>query len=141
MKTNSLRRGVLFRLLCLLCMICMTLGSCVTHGEAPGETEPDTPTHVLHYTVNDPDSGTIIGETEQQLAEGQGSATVCAVPQPGYVFSGWSDGVQSDIRQNDMIEKDTKITANFTLDVQPLELPMIYLTTENEAEITSKTEY
>lgn len=141
MKTNSLRRGVLFRLLCLLCVICMTLGSCVTRGEAPGEEEPDTPTHVLHYTVNDPDSGTIIGETEQQLAAGQGSATVCAVPEPGYVFSGWSDGVQSDIRQNDMIEKDTKITANFTLDVQPLELPMIYLTTENEAEITSKTEY
>lgn len=57
--------------------------------------------------------GTIVGETEQVVTTHYGSTTeVTAVPDKGYTFISWSDGVTKAIRQDRLIECK-KLTAYF----------------------------
>ncbi|MDR1092601.1 MAG: InlB B-repeat-containing protein [Clostridiales bacterium] len=58
--------------------------------------------------------GTFYGTANQTVLYGQYSSTVTVIPLPnaGYIFEGWSDGVQERSRQ-DLITDDLTATANF----------------------------
>lgn len=52
-------------------------------------------TFTLSYTAGT--GGTIQGETEQTVTFGGSGSAVTAVPDTGYAFTGWSDGVTDNI--------------------------------------------
>ncbi|HCH67862.1 MAG TPA: hypothetical protein DEV98_04400 [Clostridiales bacterium] len=82
--------------------------------------------------------GSIEGEVRQLLEAGAGSTSVTAVPEEGYIFSRWSDGVTSATRSGDTVTRDTKITAYFTVDNAASKIPALYITTESGKPVLSK---
>ena len=94
----------------------------------------------LRYQVNSPLAGTLQGETQQTVYYGKTVASrVAAEANPGYRFVGWSDGSDNLIRNHDCPKTDTVYTAIFAYD--PMELPMLHLTTDNGRDVVSKTRY
>ncbi|MFQ7700565.1 MAG: InlB B-repeat-containing protein [Coriobacteriales bacterium] len=74
----------------------------------------DTPrTYVLRYTVNDDNAGYISGPQIQSPFPGKDAFPVKAVPNDGYVFVGWSDGVQTPNRTDTNVQSDALIIACF----------------------------
>ncbi len=68
--------------------------------------------------------GTISGEKSQVVVSGGSGSLVTAVPDPGYKFTTWSDGLKTDSRTDENILASVSFTANF----EPL------LTSSNESE-------
>ena len=60
--------------------------------------------------------GSLIGDTEQSVLSGADGTPVTAVPDPGYVFVGWSDGVGGNPRQDTHVVADLEVTAIFVAD-------------------------
>ncbi len=58
--------------------------------------------------------GTINGETSQTVEYGASAQSVVAVPNEGYVFIGWSDGVQTAMRNDSNVVWIISATALFT---------------------------
>ncbi|MCM1440166.1 MAG: InlB B-repeat-containing protein [Roseburia sp.] len=59
--------------------------------------------------------GKIMGEQIQIVDEGDDAETVTAVPNTGYEFVGWSDGVKTAERTDTNVKSDIDVTANFQL--------------------------
>ena len=57
--------------------------------------------------------GSIIGETSQTVQYGESGTAVTAVPEEGYEFVRWSDGVQTAARTDDNVTADISVTAEF----------------------------
>jgi len=72
-------------------------------------------TFTLAYNAGD--NGSIYGDTWQVVAYGQDGSEVIAVPDTGYEFTGWSDGVDTASRT------DTNVTENITVHAQWEEAP------------------
>ncbi|MFA9464641.1 MAG: leucine-rich repeat protein [Velocimicrobium sp.] len=58
--------------------------------------------------------GSITGEASQTVAPGTSGTAVTAVPDSGYVFSQWSDGVTTASRTEENVTGDINVTAEFT---------------------------
>ncbi len=67
----------------------------------------------LTYTAGE--NGSITGETSQTILEGQDGTTVTAVPNTGYTFTSWSDGVLTASRTDTNVTADITVTAEFNL--------------------------
>jgi uncharacterized repeat protein (TIGR02543 family) len=72
---------------------------------------PPVTNYTLTYTAGD--GGTISGDALQTVAYGEDGTPVTAVPNPGYSFSGWSDGVTTASRTDTNITANLSVTANF----------------------------
>lgn len=59
------------------------------------------------------EGGYIDGETEQVVESGKDCTAVTAVSSEGYIFTGWSDGVETAERQDGEISEDLTVTALF----------------------------
>ena len=59
--------------------------------------------------------GSIIGETSQTVQYGESGTAVTAVPDEGYEFVRWSDGVTTATRTDDNVTSDITVTAEFRL--------------------------
>jgi hypothetical protein len=71
-------------------------------------------THEVHYVAAD--HGSITGTATQDLVFGTGyGETVTAVPDEGYIFVQWSDGVLDPWREDRDLLEDTELTATFAL--------------------------
>lgn len=70
-------------------------------------------TYVLNYSASK--GGTISGDAHQTATFGQDGTTVKAVPNAGYYFVGWSDGVTSASRMDEFVTSDTSATASFAV--------------------------
>ncbi|MBE8718563.1 beta strand repeat-containing protein [Cellvibrio polysaccharolyticus] len=62
----------------------------------------------INYTATG--GGTILGTASQQINHGSNSTTVTAVPDAGFIFVKWSDGVTSNPRM------DSNVTANMAVE-------------------------
>ncbi|MBN1988344.1 MAG: S8 family serine peptidase, partial [Bacteroidales bacterium] len=86
----------------------------ITGNSAAGE-------YTVTYTAGE--NGTLQGATtgviSQVVTAGENGPTVTAVPNPGYVFSQWSDGV-TDNPRTDLVIKDIDVTAIFGSDCTPI---------------------
>ncbi len=58
-------------------------------------------------------NGTINGEAVQMVDRGRNATTVVAVPNEGYEFVGWSDGIKTADRTDFSIIQDISVTAKF----------------------------
>lgn len=68
------------------------------------------------YTAGE--HGTIQGDTKQTVNKGGESNRVTAVPDAGYVFEKWSDGVTDAVRYDKNVTEDASYTAIFKEEVQ-----------------------
>ena len=68
----------------------------------------------LVLTYRAAEGGKLEGITRQGVAyNGNGSAMVTAIPDEGYIFTGWSDGVATAYRFGDKPTEDTEYVATF----------------------------
>ncbi|MFZ2881988.1 MAG: FISUMP domain-containing protein, partial [Candidatus Moraniibacteriota bacterium] len=69
--------------------------------------------YALTYTPGA--NGTITGVSSQTVNSGEGGMQVMAVPDSGYRFTSWSDGVLTPLRTDTNINTDISVTANFSV--------------------------
>ena len=100
---------------------------------------PDDGILYVGYAVNYAPAGTVKNGALRKL-NGQ-AETVEAVPNFGYRFVRWSDGLTDPVRADsiDNLSESTLITAIFDYDV--LDMPVIAIDTETGVDVRSKTEY
>ncbi len=60
------------------------------------------------------EGGEIFGETDQLLLPGEDATTVVAMPEDGWTFEGWSDGVKNPERTDLGVTDNLEITALFS---------------------------
>jgi hypothetical protein len=72
----------------------------------------------LNYSAGD--GGTLNGELEQQVTFGSDGTTIEAVPDIGYHFLNWSDGVEDNPRTDVNISDDIDVTAVFEINTYSL---------------------
>ena len=70
-------------------------------------------TYTLTYTAGA--GGTITGASSQTVNYGASGTLVTAVPNNGYTFTGWSDGVTTAVRTDTNVKANISVTANFTI--------------------------
>ncbi len=68
-------------------------------------------TYANYYVSNA--GGTIRGEKEQYIKKGENATTVTAVPNDGFEFIGWSDGITEAERHDVNVTDNIIVTANF----------------------------
>ena len=71
------------------------------------------PTYTIEYRTGK--NGSINGEINQLVKEGENSSSVTAVPDEGYRFVGWSDGITTATRQDFNVVSDVNVSATFEL--------------------------
>ncbi len=81
-------------------------------AEFTAEALPDK-SYVFSYAAGE--GGSIQGSAFQNVFEGYHGTTVTAVPNPGYLFAGWSDGVTTPER-TDVATQNLAVTALFERD-------------------------
>lgn len=69
----------------------------------------------FHAEYSAGSGGSIEGKTEQTIGYGDDIETVTAVPDDGYVFIGWSDGVTTAERTDSAVKSNKQATARFEL--------------------------
>lgn len=71
-------------------------------------------------TYNADSNGSITGTTSQLVSTGGSGTEVTAIPNTGYHFVSWSDGVLTASRTDVNITNDISVTANFEIDTHTL---------------------
>jgi hypothetical protein len=75
-------------------------------------------TYTLTYSAGP--SGSISGTTPQVVNHGESGTPVSAVPDPGYHFVDWSDGLTDNPRTDTNVVADGNVTANFAINTYTL---------------------
>lgn len=70
-------------------------------------------TYTVQYLAGE--GGAITGNVKQQVKYGESAEEVTAVPNDGYKFIGWSDGVTTATRQDTNVTSEITVTAEFKL--------------------------
>lgn len=92
-------------ILLLLCMLALCLCACTE--TAPPEAESFTVQYLAGI------GGKIEGFAYQTVLAGENPETVKAIPDEGYIFVKWSDGVTDDTRTDRQVTADISVTALF----------------------------
>jgi predicted ribosomally synthesized peptide with SipW-like signal peptide/uncharacterized repeat protein (TIGR02543 family) len=71
--------------------------------------------YVLTYSANPSANGSISGTTPQTVNPGGSGTPVMALPNTGYAFMNWSDGVLTPWRTDTNVTANVNVTANFIL--------------------------
>ena len=71
---------------------------------------------LCHLTYVAGEGGTIEGETVQSVPVGGSGTAVTAVPNEGYAFVRWSDGVTTATRTDEDVASNISVTAEFEID-------------------------
>lgn len=81
--------------------------------------------YLLKYTLtyNAGTGGYISGTTPQSVCRGSNGSQVTAMPNSGYAFVNWSDGVSTASRTDTNVTANKTVTANFQLTNQPPTAP------------------
>ncbi len=97
----------------------------------------------ISYTVNyvAEEGGIIEGESVQKWCIGTPAESVTAIPNEGYLFSGWSDGVITATRKNDCFVRNETVYARFSKDEISPGVANMYIETTSGQPITSRSRY
>jgi formylglycine-generating enzyme required for sulfatase activity len=90
--------------------------------------------HTLTYTAGA--NGTITGDSPQVVNDGADGTAVTAVPDGGYAFSQWSDGVLTVARTDTNVMGDITVTASFVVAAVP---PVVTVFAVNSGAATTDT--
>lgn len=94
----------------------------VAHFDAiPVSVVPSAPEPVV-YALNYSAAahGSLSGRAYQVVAAGEQGASVTAVPEQGYHFDRWSDGLSTASRTDNNVSRDLQLTASFALNTYQL---------------------
>ncbi len=80
--------------------------------------DSNTIQHTLTYAAGE--HGIVEGELSQVVDRGRDGTPVTAVPDEGYDFAGWSDGVLDNPRTDTSVSQDINVIANFTIKIHTL---------------------
>ena len=105
------------------------------YDPTPADADAPPRTYLLRYTAGK--GGTISGVCEQYLTANEPGTPVVAVPDEGYEFSVWSDGVKTAERQADAVKRNTTLTAYF-VKLRQINLASMYIYTETGRPILKK---
>ena len=83
------------------------------HGRCHGHGHFAITTYTLTYTAGA--NGSITGISPQTVAHGSSGTVVTAVPNTGYHFVSWSDGVLTAARTDTNVTADITVTATFAI--------------------------
>lgn len=98
--TVHYRRAILF--LIILVMSVVALIGCTK----------DVKLHIVKYIAEV--GGRIEGSSTQSIEFGSDCSPVTAIPEEGYYFSGWSDGIMTAERHDCNVQTNLSLTAHFT---------------------------
>jgi uncharacterized repeat protein (TIGR02543 family) len=93
------------------CQVTMTVARSVTANFAIN-------TYTLTYSTGP--GGSISGTTPQVVNHSESGNPVSAVPDPGYHFVDWSDGLTDNPRTDTNVVADVNVTANFAINTYTL---------------------
>src|SRR5690554_5393534 len=82
--------------------------SYVCHGTGG----PDAQSFTLQYSAQA--GGSILGSVIQTVLLGDSGGAVTAVPNTGYFFTSWSDGVTSPVRTEAVVQSSLSVQAGFS---------------------------
>lgn len=108
MKTRRIKLFLVFAF--VLALFAAVFCACAQSGEGGGD-EPQAQYYTVEYTAGT--GGSISGETTQRVEKGGDTQSVRAVPDSGYQFVGWSDGLKENARTDENISADAVLTARF----------------------------
>ena len=97
-------RWVLCAVLFIVGVLCIGVSCAV--GEGPEK-------YAVRYRPSDASEGIIMGKTDQFILPGEDADAVEAVAEKGYIFIGWSDGIETAIRRDKSIQGDMTVYAEF----------------------------
>jgi hypothetical protein len=89
----------------------VTVANAIGCKDTASITITENTSFVLNYTSNA--GGIINGATPQTVGCYESGSSVEAIPNTGYLFIDWSDGLKSNPRMDINIDKDISVTANF----------------------------
>ena len=95
---------VLCAVLFIVAILCIGVSCAV--GEGPEK-------YAVRYRPSDASEGIIMGKTDQFILPGEDADAVEAVAEKGYIFIGWSDGIETAIRRDKSIQGDMTVYAEF----------------------------
>ena len=78
------------------------------------------PEYTINYTAKK--GGVIEGENTQVVKEGEDATSVIAIPEHGYIFISWSDGVRDPYRKDINISRNLDLFASFVTIDEYLEM-------------------
>lgn len=108
MKTRRIKLFLAFAF--VLALFAAVFCACAQSGDGGGD-EPQAQYYTVEYTAGT--GGSISGETTQRVEKGGDTQSVRAVPDSGYQFVGWSDGLKENVRSDENISADAVLTARF----------------------------
>ena len=108
----------------------------VYYDPTPVGGHPVDRAYTLRYEVSS--NGKIEGSAVQRLKAGEKSTKVTAVPNEGFVFIAWSDGVTTAERSGDTVTKNTILTARFEF-AGLVDMPTVYLYSGDGQPIFNRT--
>lgn len=89
------------------------VGTSVPQGSTPDIGAFEYPYHTLTYVAGA--NGSITGTTSQSVASGSNGSTVIAIPNVGYYFVNWNDGVLTTTRTDLNVTSNHTYIANFNI--------------------------
>lgn len=105
---KSVKRSIL---LILLLMGLITVLASFLACEIEEDKQPKKIYYSITYLAGE--GGQIGGKSEQTVKAGENGEEVTAVPDEGYIFSKWSDGITTATRQDTKVTSDITVTAEF----------------------------
>lgn len=112
----------------LITMVAFGFGAFISQVQAGGPLNPLPVSNLLvtlTYTAGA--HGSISGTTPQQILKYSSGTQVTAVPNVGYKFVQWSDGVTTASRTDSNVASNLSVTASFALNVIQVQVPNIPL--------------
>jgi len=162
---NKIFKSVLAILLIMLCLVSCTGGLINTEQETKrkqnsietdlytdisetsdgAEKNTDKVSAKKKYTVTYKNTlgGRLVGVLEQTVESGGATTSVTAVPDDGYIFQKWSDGLMGATRREIKVTSNKSIFPVFVRieDMEDNGVPRIFINTDDGGSITSKEIY
>ena len=95
----------------LIFILSLACGILICGCATPAPTENEEQYFTVTYSVSA--GGAINGTANQSVKEGEDGTEVTAVPNDGYQFVKWSDGLTEVTRQDKNVTSDISVTAQF----------------------------
>ena len=129
MKLQSLKSKIILLAVFIILVVGIAVG--VSLGTKRKHDKSMYKTFTATYTADE--NGTICGEAKQSVGQWLDGTEITAVPNDGYLFSGWSDGVYLPTRHDTHFTQNIEVNASFVSKLKTLKYDYNGATTNNSA--------
>lgn len=116
MKLQSLKSKIILLVVFIILVVGIAVG--VSLGTKRKHDKSMYKTFTATYTADE--NGTICGEAKQSVRQWLDGTEITAVPNDGYLFSGWSDGVYLPTRHDTHFTQNIEVNASFVSKLKTL---------------------